>query len=1413
MTPPSSHHSAAGDNNMTLGSYWKSIARQQQLALEEHQLRRQQQLEKYQNMSSSSSLRARPRPEGSPTESTSTREYLQVTGASPGSQTGSNNSNSSFQQYRQQQRVRKHPWRTDVSGTSKRKSRRNKQAWKKFVATGRDGSSSSTRSTSERPWDEPADVTTIQEVDEEEYENEEEEDEDDGDDATTGGQSQRSRNSRSSRTSKGSSRLSFRSGANNVEEGKEEEDENKVDDGAASRVVSEESGEDEENKDALLPGGTGNRRRLNSKDSSDDGNQSVELSLGDDQISLGEIDDDNDNALPEEKAAEDDKDEEAASPASAAESESHVVTKDEKEEASEPTTTTLHSDHVSHQVDVEESAAAAAAAAAVVNQLFDVVNTDKPDDSPMTGFQHDLDQRVNSIDRGCQGEVESMGRGTGEELSRDTATLGSSSSTHSRKKATPLPKEDSNNKKKTQDELLQEEIQQTVNQLYTGNHHEVEAYGTGRGKTDSQLVADRDVVMRSHLVSALKERLERMYTDHIVELEAVDDGSGAYIVTLHNKPEAATAAPVEVAAQSTPSQEQLDNAVATVAAQTGASVTPEKEEGTPLQTEGGHNEVYGGFGDYEHSDDDGDDDRSVGTVQSIATIQSMIISAAKNTRSGRQQQQYYDDDDDDYTEYTIESSMIPPSRVGNFQLPPHLQPPSMRMMDQQQQQADSDDDDQWDEYTIQSTRSQQIASLKRFSNMPTPTKDMPTANQQQPQKDDSDDDDQWDEYTIQSTRSQQIASLKRFSNLATPTKNITPDKSQSNVPQPVQQPQQVHHPEQQVEDGEEEWEEYSVGTTRSQQIAQLKAFSKMPMVPSPTRQPQPGPPPPSGQKEVEEEEWDEYTIQSTRSQQIAQLKAFATFPAVNPRLQQSQSPQQVQHKPEPQDEDWEEYTVQTTRSQQIAQLRSSLPPTMTKQAAPTANTQHRPPAVTPRADNDHWDEFTIDTVADALLALPQTLRTLQQQQKQQSAAPVRQTLDTYIINTHAPDVSQPAPKNFDSEDYYGDDYDDDDNWDDFTVETVADAFLSLPRTVQLEFLRNTPIENCVPAEYDSEEEDGPPGDMNRVDDHRQTEPSEVESNVVDSPADPPSGKPNVKLNVQVDGSSDGSNKKDGPSSICKPLNTPATASTSSTKTEESETWHDTQMWHDPRPSNSFGASSFGAETTYSDAQSTVSASSSTTRQHRRSLPDMLQHDIFSDDTAVVESALEGLAAKADGDKEFGARIVQSGGLLKIVRVMEGNLEHANIQVLACIALQKIATDSEENQLAICEVGGVEAVVGSMERHMTTNVGVVEAACAALLVMTSNCTTNKMPIEVSVVDVIVKSMTTHSRHALIQETAFRTLANLCLEDKQKLVALSQVGGFVVMSAALAQHWDHPTVKNEAIQTLSLLFGRLAEHQTQ
>ena len=77
-----------------------------------------------------------------------------------------------------------------------------------------------------------------------------------------------------------------------------------------------------------------------------------------------------------------------------------------------------------------------------------------------------------------------------------------------------------------------------------------------------------------------------------------------------------------------------------------------------------------------------------------------------------------------------------------------------------------------------------------------------------------------------------------------------------------------------------------------------------------------------------------------------------------------------------------------------------------------------------------------------------------------------------------------------------------------------------------------------------------------------------------------------------------------------------------------------------------------------------------------------------------------------------------------------------------------------------------------------------------------------------VDVIVNCMRLYSKHNVIQEKAFRTLANLCLSDTDRLLALQDTGGFVVMSAALVLHWENPAVKTEAYSTLSLLFGKLA-----
>ena len=71
------------------------------------------------------------------------------------------------------------------------------------------------------------------------------------------------------------------------------------------------------------------------------------------------------------------------------------------------------------------------------------------------------------------------------------------------------------------------------------------------------------------------------------------------------------------------------------------------------------------------------------------------------------------------------------------------------------------------------------------------------------------------------------------------------------------------------------------------------------------------------------------------------------------------------------------------------------------------------------------------------------------------------------------------------------------------------------------------------------------------------------------------------------------------------------------------------------------------------------------------------------------------------------------------------------------------------------------------------------------------------------------MTRHSDHAQVQRNACGTLANLCLDDSERLTALAHAGGFVAIATALEKFWREDDVKNEAAHALVQLLGPAAE----
>ncbi|CAB9511989.1 expressed unknown protein [Seminavis robusta] len=210
--------------------------------------------------------------------------------------------------------------------------------------------------------------------------------------------------------------------------------------------------------------------------------------------------------------------------------------------------------------------------------------------------------------------------------------------------------------------------------------------------------------------------------------------------------------------------------------------------------------------------------------------------------------------------------------------------------------------------------------------------------------------------------------------------------------------------------------------------------------------------------------------------------------------------------------------------------------------------------------------------------------------------------------------------------------------------------------------------------------------------------------------------------------------------------------------------------------------------------------------------ELLRRDIWSPDSAVVRSALEKLEQEASKGVHERSNIVKYGGLLAILRSMDMKPDQAPIQMAACAALEKMAIDAT-TQVAIGEVGGIPAIAHAMELHVD-NVHLQQTACRALSALTRHRDDNvasscKDPLQAEgVVALVTSSMTKHPEDPEIQAHSFGALANLCLDNQERLRELKQSGGLGTMTMALQVPWANKTDQHEAISTLSILLRSLA-----
>jgi hypothetical protein len=341
-----------------------------------------------------------------------------------------------------------------------------------------------------------------------------------------------------------------------------------------------------------------------------------------------------------------------------------------------------------------------------------------------------------------------------------------------------------------------------------------------------------------------------------------------------------------------------------------------------------------------------------------------------------------------------------------------------------------------------------------------------------------------------------------------------------------------------------------------------------------------------------------------------------------------------------------------------------------------------------------------------------------------------------------------------------DDEDEDDYWDDYTIQTVADAFVALPRSIQLEFLLSTQTSTKESWQTNADDQSLPFDEP-----YAQTDWKDEENN----------GQSEKKSTINGDTYCSHPEKNDNNKSS---INTASTVSESGT---------------------------FEDATEHSDEDGQMTE---TQLSQLRPLKGLLRQDLISPDSSFVEAALRDLAIKVKDDHEYRAAVVKAGGILAIVRSMKRNVANPDIQVYACQVLENLSIDSKTHWSAIDEIGGVEAVVGALANHMELP-RVAEVTCGCIFMVV----TKQVKVEVYVVDMIVSCMQCHPTNVTVQEKAFQALASICLDDKDKLIALSQIGGFAVISESLTMHWDHAGVKKQAISTLARLFGRLAEYQQQ
>ena len=158
-------------------------------------------------------------------------------------------------------------------------------------------------------------------------------------------------------------------------------------------------------------------------------------------------------------------------------------------------------------------------------------------------------------------------------------------------------------------------------------------------------------------------------------------------------------------------------------------------------------------------------------------------------------------------------------------------------------------------------------------------------------------------------------------------------------------------------------------------------------------------------------------------------------------------------------------------------------------------------------------------------------------------------------------------------------------------------------------------------------------------------------------------------------------------------------------------------------------------------------------------------------------------------------VTVNGGIGALVAAMQQMPLHAEVQEHGCWALASLAKKNDENQTAISDGNGIEAIVSALSHPAHRGNATLHIhGCRALRNLAAKHSTNKELIALhGGVSCLVASMQAHKRNAGVQEEASRALANLAAANAANQTAIARENGMLALVEGMGLHLSNARVQ--------------------